>query len=90
MMVSAFLLLCSLVVEPRVNAFSSSVKPPPAAQSGKSTDDDDSSRSKSPIFKFYNMENGMCPYAARTWITLLELGIPFENVGVSPMKKEEW
>jgi len=42
------------------------------------------------VFNFYTMENGMCPYAARTWITLLELGTPFDLVGVSPTAKEEW
>jgi len=42
------------------------------------------------VFNFYTMENGMCPYAARTWITLLELEVPFDLIGVSPMAKEEW
>jgi glutathione S-transferase len=32
----------------------------------------------------------MCPYAARTWITLLELGLPFELIGVNARNKEDW
>jgi glutathione S-transferase len=42
------------------------------------------------LFKFYTLKGGMCPYAARTWMTLLELGLPFEIIDVSPMNKEDW
>ena len=41
-----------------------------------------------PHFKFYTLENGMCPYAARTWMTLLELGLSFDTVEVNALKKE--
>lgn len=40
--------------------------------------------------KFYTLEGGMCPYAARTWITLLELGLPFELVEINAKNKAEW
>ena len=40
--------------------------------------------------KFYNFENGSCPYAARTWIAMAELGLPFELVPVSPYPKPDW
>lgn len=40
--------------------------------------------------KFYSLEGGMCPYAARTWITLLELGLPFELIEVNARRKEQW
>ena len=42
------------------------------------------------LLKFYTLKGGMCPYAARTWVTLLELDLPFESIDVSPMKKEDW
>lgn len=42
------------------------------------------------LIKFYTLQGGMCPYAARTRIALVELGLPFETIEVSPMKKEDW
>lgn len=34
------------------------------------------------LISFYILEGGMCPYAGRTWITLLELGLPFDYVEI--------
>lgn len=42
------------------------------------------------LIKFYTLKGGMCPYAARTWITLLELGLPFETIEVSREEKDDW
>jgi hypothetical protein len=41
------------------------------------------------LIKFYMMKGGTCPFAARTGIALVELGLPFETIEVSPMK-EDW
>lgn len=50
----------------------------------------DGSKATEDFMKFYTLKGGMCPYAARTWIALLELGIPFELIEVSPIEKEDW
>ena len=42
------------------------------------------------FFKFFMLEGGTCPYAARTWITLLELGLPFEIVEIDAANKPDW
>lgn len=42
------------------------------------------------LIKFYTLKGGMCPYAARTWITLLELGLPFETIEISREDKDDW
>jgi glutathione S-transferase len=44
-----------------------------------------------PRMKFYCLDGGMCPYAARTWITLIELGFPFEIEYMNPTNlKSDW
>jgi len=44
-----------------------------------------------PLMKFYCLEGGLCPYAARTWITLIELGYPFEIGYMNQTSiKSEW
>ena len=40
--------------------------------------------------KFYALENGTCPYAARTLIALTELGLPFETIEISKNPKPDW
>eukprot|EP00980_Cylindrotheca_fusiformis_P018351 scaffold5997_cov133-Cylindrotheca_fusiformis.AAC.2 len=50
----------------------------------------DAARESDKLIKFYTLKGGMCPYAARTWMTLLELGIPFEMIEVSREDKEDW
>jgi len=40
--------------------------------------------------KFFTLEGGMCPYAARTWICFLELDMDYETVGINGLKKPEW
>ena len=42
------------------------------------------------LIRFYNLKNGTCPYAARTWITLLELGLPFEIIELSLEDRDDW
>ena len=42
------------------------------------------------LIKFYTLKGGMCPYAARTWITLLELGVPFETIEITRDEKDGW
>ena len=42
------------------------------------------------LIKFYTLKGGMCPYAARTWITLLELGLPFETIEITQEDKNGW
>jgi glutathione S-transferase len=38
------------------------------------------------LFQFYMFQGGTCPYAARTWMVLLELGLPFEMIELADGK----
>jgi glutathione S-transferase len=42
------------------------------------------------LLKFFTLEGRMCPFGARTWITLLELGLPFELVEIDAKAKTGW
>jgi len=68
-----------------------------AALRGGAADDDSDSNSndqKQPrLLSFYILEGGMCPYAARTWMTLLELDLPFDTTEIAyknNAKKPDW
>jgi len=68
-----------------------------AALRGGAADDDIDSNSndqKQPrLLSFYILEGGMCPYAARTWMTLLELDLPFDTTEIAyknNAKKPDW
>ena len=66
----------------------SSVTPPAMVQASVTKDGIRDNDSK--FLKFYMLEGGTCPYAARTWITLLELGLPFEIVEIDAQNKPDW
>ncbi|CAJ1950576.1 unnamed protein product [Cylindrotheca closterium] len=53
-------------------------------------EDDIKTQQEETLIKFYTLKGGTCPYAARTWITLLELGIPFETIEISKEDKDNW
>jgi len=45
---------------------------------------------KLPCFKFYTSDSTFCGFAARTWMTLVELNVPFDLVKVPVRAKPEW
>jgi glutathione S-transferase len=42
------------------------------------------------IINFYIFKGGLCPFAGRTWIVLLELGLPFDMVYIDYNVENPW
>lgn len=57
---------------------------------GTENNNEDNAELPPPLIKLAVFDGSSCPYAARTWMTVLELGIPHEILEVSPMKKPAW